>query len=95
MQSFSFSSGAYLSLLSNPLMEMGGSMNDIGTRVGMFMTIMAMGALAGPPISGAISNMAEGGFKLVGYYAGTCILAGIGLMCVTRHLVLKEIVQKD
>ncbi len=91
----SFSSGAYLSLLSNPLMEMGNSMNDIGTRIGMFMTIMAMGALVGPPISGVIANTTEGSFKLVGYYAGTCILAGVGLMCVTRNLVSRAIVQKD
>jgi len=33
------------------------------------MSILALGALAGPPISGAI-NAATGGFKVVGYYAG-------------------------
>ena len=74
---------------------MGHSMNDIGTRVGMFMTVMAMGALFGPPISGAIATTTEGNFKLVGYYAGTCILAGVGLMCFTRNLVSRAIVQKD
>lgn len=35
----------------------------------MCMTIFASGALAGPPISGAI-NSATGGFKAVGYFAG-------------------------
>lgn len=49
-------------------MDMGDT-NDVGRRVGMFMSILALGALAGPPISGAI-NTATGGFKAVGYFAG-------------------------
>lgn len=47
-----------------------GDTEDVGRRVGMFMSILALGALAGPPISGAI-NTATGGFAAVGYYAGT------------------------
>lgn len=46
-----------------------GTAHDVGRRVGMAMTIFAMGALAGPPISGAI-NAGTGGYKAVGYYAG-------------------------
>lgn len=84
----SFSSGAYVSLLSNPLMEMGETLSDIGTRIGMFTTIMAVGALAGPPISGAIADRTSG-FGTVGCYAGTTVLAGVTLMCVARYLVLK------
>ncbi len=49
-------------------MEMGDT-SDVGRRTGMFMSILAIGALAGPPISGAIST-ATGNFKSVGYYAG-------------------------
>jgi len=49
-------------------MNLGGE-DDVGRRIGMFMTITAVGALAGPPISGAI-NAATGGFKAVGIYAG-------------------------
>lgn len=52
-------------------MEMGGT-GDVGRRIGMFMSILALGALAGPPISGAI-NTATGGFQAVGYYAGTLV----------------------
>lgn len=50
-------------------MEMGET-GDVGRRTGMFMSILALGALTGPPISGAI-NTATGSFKPVGYYAGT------------------------
>ena len=46
-----------------------GDMNDVGRRMGMFMSILALGALAGPPISGAI-NAATDGFEAVGYFAG-------------------------
>lgn len=46
-----------------------GVTDDIGRRIGMFMTIFSFGALAGPPISGAI-NTATGGFESVGFYAG-------------------------
>jgi hypothetical protein len=58
-----------VSLLPAPVMAMGGT-HDVGRRVGTVLTVVALGALAGPPISGAI-NTATGGFKATGYYAGT------------------------
>jgi MCP family monocarboxylic acid transporter-like MFS transporter 10 len=75
--SLRFCSGAYVSLLSNPMMELGPT-EDLGRRLGMFMSIFALGALAGPPISGAIKT-ATGGFEAVGYYAGSSILC--------RHMI--------
>lgn len=57
-----------MSLLSNPVMEFGDA-SDVGRRIGMMMSILALGALAGPPISGAI-NTGTDGFEAVGYYAG-------------------------
>ncbi|KAG6816512.1 hypothetical protein H0H87_005514 [Tephrocybe sp. NHM501043] len=107
---YGFSSGAYVSLISNPMMELGAT-DDLGRRLGMFMSIFALGALAGPPISGAI-NTATGGFKVVGYYAGTIpfhgeyyimiylscsgsmVLVAVVLMSITRHLVLRKFVGK-
>ncbi|KIN92899.1 hypothetical protein M404DRAFT_638644 [Pisolithus tinctorius Marx 270] len=46
-----------------------GHVDDAGRRVGMYMTIAALGTLAGTPISGAI-NARTGGFKGPGFYAG-------------------------
>ena len=69
--SYRFGSGSYISLLCNPLMDMGDT-GDVGGRVGMFLSIMSMGALAGPPISGVIIT-ATGGFEAVGLYAGSHI----------------------
>ena len=65
---YRFFSGSYVSLLGNPIMDMGVT-EDVGRRLGMFLSILSIGALAGPPISGAIGT-ATGGFKDVGFYAG-------------------------
>ncbi|KAJ7104536.1 major facilitator superfamily domain-containing protein [Mycena crocata] len=83
---YGFSSGAYVSSFMLPVYQLG-HMADAGRRAGMTATLTAFGALAGPPISGAI-NTASGGYAAVGYYAGTVILAAIVLMLITRHLVL-------
>ena len=46
-----------------------GPLYDYGTRVGFYVSIVSLGALAGPPISGAINERTDG-FVLVGVYAG-------------------------
>ncbi|KAM6500100.1 Major facilitator superfamily domain containing protein [Amanita muscaria] len=85
---YGFCSGSYVSLLANPIMDLGDA-GDIGRRVGMFMSILALGALAGPPISGAI-NRATGGFEAVGFYAGSMVLLGVAMMVLVRWLVLRR-----
>lgn len=65
---YGFATGVYVSLLSNPIMNFGGE-GDMGRRIGMYMSITALGAVAGPPISGAISSR-TGSFEAVGFYAG-------------------------
>ena len=62
-------SGSYVALMSLPVIKMG-DMHDSGRRVGTFWTLVALGALAGPPISGAIVQR-TGNFKEAGYYAGS------------------------
>lgn len=66
-----------------------GDTSDVGRRIGMFMSILALGALAGPPISGAI-NTATGGFVAVGWFAGSMIILGVAMMSIARRLVLKK-----
>ena len=73
-------SGAYVSNFLIPLYEMG-EVEDIGRRTGMAMTFAACGALAGPPISGAIYGQ-TGGYEAVGYYAGELALFGLVRMHV-------------
>ncbi|TCD70282.1 hypothetical protein EIP91_004183 [Steccherinum ochraceum] len=69
---YGVASGVYVTLFNAPFMEMGNP-HDVGTRIGMGATIIAVGAISGPPISGAI-NAATGGYKAVGYYAGSMIM---------------------
>ena len=65
---YGFCSGAYVTLLPVPLVAMG-DMHDAGRRTGIAMTGIALGAVAGPPISGALVQ-SPGGLMAVGCYAG-------------------------
>ena len=65
---FRIFSGCYVTLFTIPILEMG-PLYDYGTRVGFYVSIVSLGALAGPPISGAINERTDG-FVLVGVYAG-------------------------
>jgi hypothetical protein len=65
-----------------------GEIEDVGRRVGISLTILASGALAGPPIAGAI-NSATGGFKAVGYYAGARP-AVLRVNIVYRHIIFRQ-----
>lgn len=60
--------GAFATLIGAPMIALGNSA-DVGRRMGMYLTILSFGSLAGPPISGAI-NRATGGYSVVGIYAG-------------------------
>jgi cyanate permease len=65
---YGFASGAYISCFLGPVYELGET-KDVGRRTGMTLSIGAIGALIGPPISGAI-NHATGSFHATGHFAG-------------------------
>ncbi|KIM89623.1 hypothetical protein PILCRDRAFT_191632 [Piloderma croceum F 1598] len=85
---YGFCIGTYNSLLTLPIISMGVS-GDVGRRIGMFMSITAIGALVGPPISGTINSI-TGGYKWVGTYAGSTIMLAVALIMVVRYLVLRK-----
>jgi MCP family monocarboxylic acid transporter-like MFS transporter 10 len=76
-------SGTFVALLIAPTIALG-EIGDIGRRVGMYMTILALGALAGPPISGAIEK-ATGGFRAVGIYAGSMVMLAVVTMIFAKR----------
>ena len=45
---YRFSSGAFVSLIAEPIVALGDT-DDVGRRTGMYFSILAIGALAGPP----------------------------------------------
>ncbi|THU94695.1 MFS general substrate transporter [Dendrothele bispora CBS 962.96] len=61
-------SGAFLGIFLVPVTQMG-DVHDTGRRTGIQMTVLSIGALIGPPISGAIQDQ-DNGFDMVGIYAG-------------------------
>ncbi|ESK84786.1 monocarboxylate permease [Moniliophthora roreri MCA 2997] len=83
---YGFASGTYISILMNPIIAMGDA-SDVGLRVGVASTVLGLGALLGPPISGAIER-SSGGFPAVGYYAGSIIILSAALMILSRQLLL-------
>ncbi|OAX32574.1 MFS general substrate transporter [Rhizopogon vinicolor AM-OR11-026] len=86
---YGFSCGAFSSLWPVPIMAMG-DIKDAGRRAGMFMSLAAFGAIAGPPISGALISPTKG-FVYAGYYAGGTIVASIVLVLVARYFHLRRL----
>lgn len=81
---YGFTSGAFISSAVNPIYDFG-EISDVGRRTGMAFSIAALGALAGPPISGAI-NTATRSFEAMGYYAGSAIMLAVALLYVARYV---------
>jgi len=75
---YGFCSGAYVSPLPISVVKMG-DMYDAGRRIGMALTCVMLGAIDGPPISGAIVD-ATGRFEVVGYHTGI-VLASPSVSC--------------
>ncbi|KAJ7147858.1 MFS general substrate transporter [Mycena crocata] len=82
---YGFASGIFVGLQAVPLIYMG-DMSDVGRRTGTLFSILSIGALAGPPISGAIAS-ATGDYKAVGYYAGSVIMVAIVILSYVRYLM--------
>lgn len=71
----SIGAGTFGAILAAPVTLLG-DIDDVGRRVGLYLAIVALGALAGPPISGAV-YAATGDFVAVGVYAGAHRVSGV------------------
>ncbi|KAF8495387.1 MFS general substrate transporter [Gautieria morchelliformis] len=86
---YGISSGTFVGILVLPVTSMG-EIGDIGRRQGMLLSLLAIGAILGPPISGFI-NAATRGYVAMGFYAGGAVLAGVVLMFVCRVLITGQL----
>ncbi|KAJ3970381.1 major facilitator superfamily domain-containing protein [Lentinula raphanica] len=86
---YGFIYGSFATGILLPAYELGG-VSDAGHRTGLIMSVGALGALCGTPISGAISKV-TGGFEVVGYYAGSVTCISMIFLLITRQLVLKRL----
>ncbi|KAF9066735.1 major facilitator superfamily domain-containing protein [Rhodocollybia butyracea] len=75
--------GGFLGLFMVPVAQMG-NVGDAGRRTGIQMTILSIGALIGPPISGAIQEK-NSDFTLVGVYAAVIMAASTVLMVIAKR----------
>ncbi|KAJ7074568.1 MFS general substrate transporter [Mycena amicta] len=82
---YGFASGVFVGIQAVPLMHMG-EMSDVGRRTGTLFSVLSIGALAGPPISGAIAS-ATGDYKAVGYYAGSTMILSLAILWYVRYLM--------
>ncbi|KIJ44243.1 hypothetical protein M422DRAFT_60074 [Sphaerobolus stellatus SS14] len=87
---YGMSSGAFVGLLALPIVSMG-QIGDVGRRQGMLFSILAVGAIIGPPISGIIQT-ATGGYVAVGFYAGGSIMAAAVLLFATRFVLAGSLI---
>ena len=97
---FGLASASYSSIASSCVAQITADPSRIGARTGMFMTAMAPGILAGPPISGVIlalqsdgnANAGGGGRMDKAYmgmqmFCGAVLTVGAGLTLVARVCV--------
>jgi hypothetical protein len=61
--------GAFPALSFVPVAAMGGT-EDLGRRMGIVNTVLAIGGLCGPPLGGLLVSTSLG-YKAVGYFAGS------------------------
>ncbi|PVF95711.1 MFS general substrate transporter [Serendipita vermifera] len=86
---YGFSSGAFVALIGSSVAPMG-DIESLGERMGLLFTLTATGAIAGPPISGAVRTSSNG-WMMVGAYAGTMIILSSILLWTTKVLLVKHI----
>ncbi|KAF9458155.1 major facilitator superfamily domain-containing protein [Collybia nuda] len=86
---YGITTGGFLGLFAVPVAQMG-PVEDAGRRTGVQMTVLSIGALIGPPISGAIQGDSAD-FTLVGVYAAVTMLGSTIFMLLGKRFFLGSI----
>ena len=90
---YGFFSGAIVSLMTVCIAQIPKSPKDIGTYMGQGMLIVAIGALIGPPVSGALVNRYHE-FKQVSIFSGVVTLAGGFLVLLVKYTTKEGVLGK-
>ncbi|KAF9008145.1 MFS general substrate transporter [Hymenopellis radicata] len=86
---YGISTGGFLGLYAVPVAQMG-TVEDTGRRTGVQMTILSIGALIGPPISGAIQGN-QSDFTLVGVFAAVTMVGSTAFMILAKKFYLGRV----
>jgi MFS family permease len=89
---YGFCSGAIVSTMSVCMTMVSKDPKNIGTYMGMAWPILAIAALIGPPISGAILTRA--GYNGIANFSGAVTLVGSVLIVLTKYTTGKGVVSK-
>ncbi|KAJ7848397.1 MFS general substrate transporter [Mycena leptocephala] len=84
-----FVTGAFPALSFVPVAAMGGT-EDLGRRMGIVNTVVAIGGLCGPPLGGLLVSTSLG-YKAVGYFAGGMLILGGLLFALARYLAVPRL----
>jgi len=57
----------------------------VGTRLGMFFSIVSIASLTGPPLGGALQNAAGGRFYGAQIWSALSLLVGFCFLCTARY----------
>jgi len=86
---FGFSSGAYVSLIPSLLATLCRHMGEIGIRIGIAFSVVAVAMLIGTPVNGAILGRVYTWTSAI-IFSGICISAGFILMAVSRVIFVRR-----
>ncbi|KAL2867851.1 MCT family MFS transporter [Aspergillus lucknowensis] len=92
---YSFFSGGLMALPPAVLVALSPSLNQIGVRVGMALTIGSLGVLIGSPIAGAILTRQSKSDGVGGLeYTGTLVFTGIALLICGAFMSGTRVIKK-
>ncbi|KAF7319578.1 MFS general substrate transporter [Mycena chlorophos] len=87
---YGFFSGAFMSLLAAIMSSFAFSVNEIGSRIGIAMFVLAFPLLTGAPITGALLHPPEYTWWRGVLFSGVVQLSGVALLVVSRALVARR-----
>jgi MFS family permease len=77
-------SGALVSIPPTAIASMTADMTRFGARTGIVFAVMALGALIGTPVTGALVESQHGSYDGARIWSGTCLIAGSVLVFFSR-----------
>ncbi|KAF6828314.1 MFS monocarboxylate transporter [Colletotrichum plurivorum] len=81
---YAFTVNAVQTLFTASMGEVTSDMSKLGVRIGMVFTVISFACLAGPPIGGALVDMAGGNFLYAQMFAGSTMLVGGFLVALAK-----------
>jgi len=89
---YGFWSGSYVSLIPSLLAQLSSHPGELGVRMGIAFSIVAISLLAGTPIEGVLLRSQGKGFEWSGsiVFCGALIACGSVGMTISRHLYIKS-----